>query len=263
MTQFAFYKKVVALNSDVHRDLKFDASQVSFEFARDSTAVLIAGVEFAEAARDYPIVFVRGEDQQLRPVVLLGVRESQNLFVDDAGKWAATYIPAFVRRYPFVLAQGAEPDQLVVCIDEKCNALNSGSGEVLIDGAGTLQPRMNDVLQFLQNFQQEFLRTEFITKQLDELGLFVQQGARFDTVGGETFQLNDFYMLDEAKFNQLDDEKLPSLFRSGALGLAYLHFASMGNMRKLLDLISSRSAVVQSAPQIVSKMPSKQKATAK
>jgi hypothetical protein len=242
MTNFAFYKKVVAMNSEVHRDLKFDASQVKFDFAHDSTAVLIAGVEFVEAAKDYPIVFVRGQDQQFRPVVLLGVREAENLFVDNAGHWSSTYIPAFVRRYPFVLAEGVQPDQLVVCIDEKCAALNSQSGQLLIDANGALQPMMNDVMQFLQNFQQEFARTEALTKQLDQLDLFVQQGARFDMAGGETFHLNDFYTIDEAKFNQIEDAQLPGLFRSGALGLAFLHFASMGNMRKLLNLVASRSA---------------------
>ncbi|MDH4286320.1 MAG: SapC family protein, partial [Gallionella sp.] len=94
----------------------------------------------------------------------------------------------------------------------------------------------------LNNFQQEFVRTEAIAKQLDDLGLFVQQGARFDTPAGETFQLNDFYLIDEAKFGQIADDKLPQLFRSGALGMAYLHLASLGNMRKLLDRLSARSA---------------------
>jgi hypothetical protein len=97
-------------------------------------------------------------------------------------------------------------------------------------------------MQFLQNFQREFARTELITRQLDELGLFIQQGARFDTNTGETFQLNDFYLIDEAKFGQIADDKLPQLFRSGALGLAYLHLASLGNMRKLLDRLSTRPA---------------------
>ena len=61
-------------------------------------------------------------------------------------------------------------------------------------------------------------------------------------------------MIDEAKFNQLEDATLPGLFRSGALGLAYLHLASMGNMRKLLDRVSLRSAtkpaVEQAAKQV-------------
>jgi hypothetical protein len=198
-------------------------------------------VEFAEAAREYPIVFIRGQDKQMRPVALLGVRNGENLFVDAAGKWDARYIPAFVRRYPFVMADGGANGQLVVCIDESCPALNSTHGELLINAEGQLEPRMNDVMQFLQNFQNEFMRTELITKQLDELGLFVQQGARFDTATGETFQLNDFYLIDEAKFGQIADDKLPGLFRSGALGLGFLHLASLGNMRKLLDRVSARA----------------------
>lgn len=245
MNAFAFYKKVVALNSEVHRNLKFAADEANFLFARDTTAVLIAGVEFAEAAREYPIVFIRGADQAMRPVVLLGVRNAENLFVNEQGKWDARYIPAFVRRYPFVMAEGGEQGKLVVCIDESCAALNSDHGELLINAEGKLEPRMNEVMQFLNNFQQEFARTELITKQLDELGLFVQQGARFDTATGQTFQLNDFYLIDEAKFGKLADEQLPALFRSGALGLAYLHLASLGNMRKLLDRVSQRA--VQSA----------------
>jgi SapC len=242
MSNFAFYQKVVALNSEAHRNLKFSAAETTFEFAKDTTAVLLAGVEFAEAGREYPIVFVRGQDAQMRPVALLGVRDAENLFVDAKGKWDAAYIPAFVRRYPFVMAEGDVAGQLVVCIDEKCPALNVDQGELLIDAGGKSQPRMDEVIQFLQNFQQEFMRTELITKQLDELGLFIQQGARFDTAGGETFQLNDFYLIDEAKFAQIADDKLPQLFRSGALGLAFLHLASLGNMRRLLDRVSARSA---------------------
>lgn len=242
MTAFAFYRKVVALNSDLHRNLKFAADEANFSFARDTTAVLLAGVEFAEAAREYPIVFIRGQDKQMRPVALLGVRDGENLFVDEQGKWDARYIPAFVRRYPFVMAEGGAAGQLVVCIDESCPALNSNHGELLINAEGKLEPRMIEVVQFLQNFQREFARTELITRQLDELGLFIQQGARFDTDTGETFQLNDFYLIDEAKFGQIADAKLPELFRSGALGLGYLHLASLGNMRKLLDRVSARSA---------------------
>ena len=242
MNTFAFYRKVVALNSEVHRNLKFAAGEVNFFFARDTTAVLLAGVEFAEAGREYPIVFIRGQDKQMRPVALLGVRNGENLFVDGQGKWDARYIPAFARRYPFVMADGGANGQLVVCIDESCPALNAKHGELLINAEGKLEPRMNEVMQFLQNFQREFVRTEAITRQLDDLGLFVQQGARFDTPAGETFQLNDFYLIDEAKFGQVADDKLPQLFRSGALGLAYLHLASLGNMRKLLDRLSARSA---------------------
>src|SRR5574340_10544 len=211
MGTFAFYRKVVALNSDVHRNLRFAAGEVDFSFARDTTAVLLAGVELAEAGREYPVVLVRGQDKQMRPVALLGVRDGENLFVDAQGKWDARYIPAFVRRYPFVMADGGANGQLVVCIDESCPALNAKHGELLINADGKLEPRMNEVMQFLQNFQREF-------------------------------ELNEFYLIDEAKFGQVAGEKVPGLFRSGAVGLAYLHLASLGNMRRLLDRVSARSA---------------------
>lgn len=243
MKKFAFYNKVVALNSDVHRDLRFAAQEIGFSFAADTTAVLIAGVEFAEASREYPIVFIRGQDKQMRPVALLGVRNGENLYVDEQGKWDAGYIPAFVRRYPFVMAEGGASGELMVCIDESCPALHAGHGEPLINAEGKLAPLMNEVVQFLQNFQREFARTELIVRQLDELGLFIEQGARFDTSSGESFQLNDFYLIDEAKFLQIADDKLPRLFRSGAFGLAYLHLASLGNMRKLLDRVTARAAI--------------------
>jgi hypothetical protein len=253
MSTFAFYQKVVALNSEVHRNLKFAADAVNFAFACDTTAVLLAGVEFAEAAREYPIVFIRGQDQQMRPVALLGVRNGENLFVDAQGKWDARYVPAFVRRYPFVMADGGANGKLVVCIDETCAALNTEQGELLINAEGKLEPRMNEMMQFLENFQREFARTELVTKQLDELGLFIQQGARFDTSSGETFQLNDFYVIDEAKFGQIADDKLPELFRSGALGIGYLHLASLGNMRQLLDRVAARSVAQTSGSEAINK----------
>jgi len=237
---FAFYKKVVALNLEAHRSLKIDSSKVNFNFARETTSVLIAGVEFAEVGREYPIVFIRGQDQQYRPAALLGVRQNENLFVDENGKWDAGYIPAFVRRYPFVMAESDVPNQLTICIDEACPAFSSSQGDAMFNADGELEPRMNEILQFLQSVQQDFARTELITKQLDELGLFVQQEARFDIASGETFQIIDFYLIDEAKFNQMPDEKLFELFQSGALGLAFLHMASLGNMRKLLDRIAPR-----------------------
>jgi hypothetical protein len=247
MSTFSFYKKVVALNPSLHRNLKLAATEADFGFAGGTTAVLLAGVEFAEASHEYPIVFVRGQDERMRPVVLLGVRHGENLFVDEQGRWDARYVPAFVRRYPFVMADGGENGQLVVCIDESCPALNTDRGDLLINAEGKLEPRMNEVMQFMQTFQQEFDGTELIMKQLDELGLFVQQDARFNTSNGETFQLNQFYLIDEAKFGQVADDSLPQLFRSGALRLIYLHMASMSNMRKLLDRVSSRSAAQKAA----------------
>jgi len=86
--------------------------------------------EFFEAAREYPIVFARGEAGPV-PAALLGLREAENLYVDNAGKWDARYIPAFVRRYPFVPGKGAQ-GELLVCIDEASQCFDTKEGEALL-----------------------------------------------------------------------------------------------------------------------------------
>ena len=99
-----FYQRPVVLNRQSHRSLKVKNTTPNFTFARQTNSVPIAGVEFARAALEYPIVFAGPSPDKILPAVLLGIRENENLFVDADGKWANAYIPAFIRRYPFVLA---------------------------------------------------------------------------------------------------------------------------------------------------------------
>jgi formylglycine-generating enzyme required for sulfatase activity len=245
MINSACYGKVVELNFDLHRNLRFDDTNVNFGSARNCTAVPIACSEFAQAAQVYPIVFTRGNDEKVRPVVLSGVLDSGNLFINSSGQWDAAYIPVLVRHYPFVMAEDSPPGELVLCIDDKCPALNFENGELLIDAEGVPQQRVNDELKFLHDFQQEIAQTELLTRQLDELKLLVKLDARFASAGGETFQTSDFLVIDEAKFNVIDDATLPGLFHSGALRLAYLQIASLENMQRLLNRAMSHSAEKQ------------------
>ena len=112
-----FYKKVVPLNKEVHSELYIEGID-SYQHTKETNSVYIAAVEFIQAAREYPIVFAVGPDEKLFPVVLLGLEKNKNLFVDKAGKWMADYIPAYVRRYPFILATtDTKNSNFTVCID--------------------------------------------------------------------------------------------------------------------------------------------------
>ena len=129
MAEMMFYERVVPLNEQVHAGLKVRPA-ASFAYAAAVNSVPLLASEFFECAREYPIVFARGQSGPL-PAVLLGLRESENLFVDGAGKWNARYVPAFVRRYPFVPANGPGGD-LLVCIDEaKLRALSKKAAQEL------------------------------------------------------------------------------------------------------------------------------------
>src|SRR3546814_5217323 len=60
--------------------------------------------EFVQAQRFLPIVFSAGANPV--PLGLMGLNEGINTFTDDEGKLRGpTYVPAYVRRYPFMLAK--------------------------------------------------------------------------------------------------------------------------------------------------------------
>src|SRR5689334_15084128 len=112
----AFYERPVLLDREKHRSRHVAANQ-DFSFARAINSMYLAGVEFADACKEYAIVFSRMPSGSIVPVVMLGLRNRENLFVDDRDRWTGGYVPAFVRRYPFVLAE--LPDRnWGVCIDE-------------------------------------------------------------------------------------------------------------------------------------------------
>lgn len=245
MSSFGFYKRIVPLNANEHRNLKLATGDADFRFAAGSIAVLIACAEFVEAAREYPVIFVRGAGGKPLPAVLLGAREGENLFVDRKGKWLGRYVPAFVRRYPFVLAEGGPEGRLTVCIDESHPGLNVDDGVPLIGPKGETEPRLAEILAFLEGFQAEFQRTEAFGARLEALGLLKELGAQLRTLSGEPFTLTGFLGVDEQKLAKLPDDNILELHRTGASGLIALHLASLGNLSRLLDLLAERSAVTK------------------
>ena len=104
-----FYRDVVALSRERHKGWYIDPEQ-GYSFAASSNSVYVAASEFVVAAREFPIVFARDAGGGLAPAVLLGLRANENVVVDEEGRWLTNYVPAYVRRYPFILATAAGID---------------------------------------------------------------------------------------------------------------------------------------------------------
>ena len=119
-----FYKKVVPLNKEVHGELYIEGVE-GYAHTKETNSIYIAAIEFLQVSREYPIVFAKGADDVIFPVALLGLEKNKNLFVDEKGAWTANYIPAYVRRYPFILATADDnKDNFAVCIDEGFSGFN-------------------------------------------------------------------------------------------------------------------------------------------
>lgn len=236
MTNLLFYQKPVPLNKNEHQNKKISSEERSFAFAGKTNSVIVAGVEFSEAAKEYPIVFAPAGESVI-PVALLGLRNEENLFVSEDGQWDARYIPAFVRRYPFVLATTGEANQRVICIDEAYEGLNDDEGQPLFDGDET-SPLLQQAMEFLEEYQKQYVRTESFVEHLQENDLLMALNAKVDTVDGQQFGLTGLLVVDERKLLQLPDDRALELFRSGELSWIYCHLMSLGCMGRMIERIS-------------------------
>jgi hypothetical protein len=175
-----FYRKPEALNPSRHGALSL-VTKPDYGFAATAHAIPIMASEMPAAMRSYPIVFV---GPQKAPVVITGLRQNENLFVEPDGSWTAPhYVPAYVRRYPFVLAEDKQPaERLTLCIDRDSDRIVEtvgmpSSGEAagtvpLFDGSEPSQATRG-ALEFCNQFQMGFAATRAVIESIDALGLFV------------------------------------------------------------------------------------------
>jgi hypothetical protein len=239
MPELLFYRQITALDKDKHRQLRVGEIR-KYDFTRQTNSVPLAAVEFFEAAREYPIVFAQASAAERVPTALLGLRDKENLFVDRNGRWDARYIPAFVRRYPFVPAEGGE--QLLVCIDAGHPAVGAADGQLLFASDGSPTPFLDKAIAVLRDYQAEAVRTGDFVKRLTELDLFTDVAARAELRSGGAYQLGGLSVINETKYRALDKEVIEELFRKGWLALIDAHLLSLGNLGRLIDRLADSEA---------------------
>jgi hypothetical protein len=174
---------------------------------------------------------------------LLGLREAENLYVDQDGKWDARYVPAFVRRYPFVPGKGPQ-GELLVCIDETSECFDTKEGEPLFRN-GKPTPQLEHAMKFLAEFHQAAAITEALGRRLQELGVMRQADSVAQLTDGTQFRLNGLNVVDESRLRALDRDVVQELFVSGGLAVIYAHLMSLGNLAGLVDRLSKRGATGQ------------------
>jgi len=239
MAQEGVYKNPILLNQVAHKHVKV-SKPTDYKFAKDLNSVLLAGQEFMQSAKYYPIAFVRDMNlNEIMPLALLGLRTEENLFVDNEGKWKeGTYIPAFFRRYPFVLADDqVEAGAYSISVDAAFEGFDSDDGMPLFDEEGKPTQELNHVIEFLKQYQTNFMLTQELIKKLDEFGLFQEFSADITLPAGEKFALKGLMRIDEKALMNLDDEKALELYRKGFLAWIYAHLFSLSNFRPMGQLI--------------------------
>jgi hypothetical protein len=226
-----FYRAPQPLSSERHVNFAV-RRDAHYGFAARANSVPLNAAEFPLAARHYPILFSGGEPAV--GIALLGLRDHQNLFVGADGAWEdGAYVPAYIRRYPFIFMAAGEDGRYILCLDEQAEVLTDAkNGQPLfVDG----QP--SDVttraLEFCKAYQQQSDYTRQLGGLLAKHGLLTANRANVSLKTGESLALGGFRMIDAKALDTLDDAAFLELRRAGALPLIYAQIFSTSNWTAL------------------------------
>ena len=259
-TQLLIYETAVPVSSGRHQSCSVETGG-DYAFARNVNSVPLMAVEFPHAAAEYAIVFA-GAGDALMPAVILGVRGNENLYLSAEGGWGAKYIPAFVRRYPFVFSTADDGKTFMLCVDEAFPGFNrEGRGQRLFGDDGKPTPYVDNVLKFLKEYQAQFLRTQAFCKKVKELELLEPMQAQISTGTGQQISLGGFWAVNRAKLKALPGDKLAELAKTDELELLFLHMQSMRNFNGLKDRLAGAGS--ESAGPEPETAPAAEKAPAK
>ncbi len=239
-----FYKQPELLSKEQHGTLGVNVSPTRFGFALGSNLCPLTVQEFAPASTCYPVIFV---GQDYNPVAVFGLNETQNLFATpEKGFEVDAYVPAFIRRYPFVLAQpdagapASESDRMLVGIDRGYEFIAENGTYRFFDDNGEPSEYTQRCMQFCNDFETQVRSTRQFVAMLKELDLFEQRNTTYTpqnqdgTAAGEPQLVAEYFGISDEKLKALPKDKLAELVSNGALQQIYAHTNSLFNWDRLM-----------------------------
>jgi hypothetical protein len=227
------YRDLQPLSSVQHGDLRLRQLERT-DILNEVHALPLTVEEFIMAQRSFPIVFSAGEEAV--PLALFGLNEGVNLFIDEDGQFLpGVYVPAYARRYPFMLAQlNPDSQELSLCFDPTSESIGGfGEGEALFDGDKPSE-MTRGILEFCEQFEMAVQRTAGFVKDLIDNKLLIDGELTIQPDGAEQpFVYRGFRMVDEQAVNELRGDVARKLVKSGAMALIYAHLFSLGLTRDL------------------------------
>jgi hypothetical protein len=229
-----FYKNPMPLEPARHAKAGLKP-RADYSFSSTTNAVALTLSEFSAAARNYPIVFSAASP--VVPFAVVGVRDNENLFLEKDGRWREdAYVPAYVRRYPFIFSEVPNTDRLLLCVDEAADHFEQDSTQpFFVDGKPS--ENLQRALKFNEMFHAQLDQTRQFGEWLEQNGMLEEKMARAEMAGGQTYTLRGFRLINPEKLNLLTDAQILELHKKGWLPLLHFHFQSLQNWAQLSKMI--------------------------
>jgi len=239
-----FYKDPVLLRFEEHGDIGL-MPPTDFMFAAEAIAVPLCIGEFVVAMRHFPIVFAM--DEHASPIALVGIRRNHNLFIEQDGGWrVGSYVPAYVRRYPFIVTETPDKAQQLLAIDRGSKRYASSvadrhGAERLYDSEGKPTATAQSAMAFCHAYHADYSATVAFGQALLAAKILTPYHAQFRLPDGAEHQVNGFCAVDEKALRALPSSTVGEWHAKGWLDLVTLHLASQQSFQNLLDLNAQRT----------------------
>ena len=232
-----FYTAPEPLDAERHKNLGL-RENFGLGFTAQVNAVPVNMVEMPQICHSYPIAF--SPDDNATPVALLGLRDKENLFVGEDGAWREdAYIPAYIRRYPFIFSEIPNSDQLTLCVDMKSGVVDDAADQKFFaDGKPTLLAQ--NALEFCKSYHAAAQQTLAFSQALAKSGLLVDRQAEIQIGNGQRINFSGFRIVDEQKLANLPEADFLTWRKNGWLPFLYAHLFSGAQWQRLTAIVRGR-----------------------
>ncbi len=233
-----FYKNPTPLDKQKHGDMGLKKN-FSFAFTEGVNAVPINLIEMPQICHFYPIAF--SPDDSATPVAILGLRDSENLFLQENGQWEENaYIPAYIRRYPFIFSELPGGEQLTLCVDMNDDVIEEGAEQKFFDENGEATQLSQSALEFCKSYHAAAQQTLEFSQDIAMSGLLVEREAQINVGNKARINFSGFKIIDEKKLAELPDEKFLEWRNKGFLPFLYAHLFSGAQWQNLTRILNER-----------------------
>lgn len=235
-----FYQNPTPLDAKKHIDLSLKKN-FGFKFTNGVNAVPVNLIEMPQICHFYPIAF--SPDGSATPVAVLGLRDNENLYVDAQGNWdLTTYIPAYIRRYPFIFSEMPDNEQLTLCFDNDPSIIENNGEQKFFSPDGKPSDLTKNALEFCKSYHAAAQQTLEFSKALATSDLLIERQATINVAGNRRINFSGFRIISEEKLANLDDKTFLEWRKKGWLPFLYAHLFSGAQWQRLTRLLNERLA---------------------
>lgn len=233
-----FYTNPMPLDAKKHAKLGLKKN-FGFSFADSINAVPINMIEMPQICHTYPIAF--SPDESATPVAILGLRDNENLFLDAKGQWEeGSYIPAYIRRYPFIFSELPGQEKLTLCIDMNDKITEEGGEQNFFDKDSKPTALSNNALEFCKSYHAAAQQTLEFTQALAKSGMLIDRAAQINIAGNRRINFSGFRVLDETKLADMKEKDFLEWRKKGWLPFLYAHLFSGAQWQRLTYMLNKQ-----------------------